>query len=112
MAVKMFLRLFSGICAKSDLVTLNGQPLSLIPLSSTGNVTEYGADITAWAGQIATMAFTAFPQVPHNSVNTLFLDAVQFSPFSVPEPSPLSLFALGAFLILRAKRHSPYRALG
>ena len=85
-------------------VTLGGQALTLLPISTDPNSTLYGADIHAWAGQTADLAFTAFAQRPHASNIYLYLDSIQFSNQPIPEPSMFGLFALGALLGLRFVR--------
>jgi hypothetical protein len=85
--------------ANSFAVTLNGQTLSLILLSSASGYDVYGADIQSWANQTATLSFTVFAQQPHVDNNILYLDDIQFSTSSVPEPSILGLSALGGLFL-------------
>jgi len=89
-------------------VTLGGQQLSLTALGSGANYTLYGAAIPAWAGQTAELDFTVLAGNPHISNNYVFLDDIQFSNSSIPEPSTLGLSALGALLlgwrVLRCRR--------
>ena len=93
--------------ANSFAVSMNGQTLSLTPLSTTSSYTLYGVNIRAWAGQSATLAFTVFAQQPHVNNNFLYLDDLQFSSSSVPEPGILGLFAIGGlFFGLRYWRNS------
>lgn len=80
-------------------VTLGGQTLSLVPLQSGANYTLYGVDIHTWAGQTAELAFTSYYPYPHVGEIPVYLDAIQFSNQGVPEPSVLSLSALGAMLL-------------
>ncbi len=83
-------------------VTLGGQTLSLTVLGTGPNYTLYGADVSQWANQTAQLAFTVFGENPHVNDETLFLDAIQFSSQTVPEPSVFGLLALGGlFLSLR-----------
>jgi hypothetical protein len=79
-------------------VTLGGQTLSLIPVSSGVNYTLYAADVHAWAGQTAQLAFTAFAERPHFNDTYLYLDSIQFSSTPTPEPGVFSLCALGGLL--------------
>jgi hypothetical protein len=80
-------------------VTLGGQTLSLIPLQAGANYILYGADIHAWAGQTAELAFTAIAQRPHHVDTYLYLDSIQFSNQPVPEPGIFGLSALGVLLL-------------
>ena len=80
-------------------VTLGGQQLSLAALGSGANYTLYGAAIPAWAGQTAELDFTVLAGNPHISNNYLFLDDIQFSNQSIPEPGVFGLSALGALLL-------------
>ena len=86
-------------------VTLGGQTLSVTPLSAGLNYTLYGADVSAWAGQMAQLAFTVLAENPHVDNEYISLGAIQFSTQSIPEPSTLALAALGAlFLGFRRRR--------
>ncbi len=80
-------------------VTLGGQPLSLIPVQAGANYTLYGADVHAWAGQTAELAFTALYPHPHTGQIPLYLDSIEFSNQSVPEPRVCGLSAIGALLL-------------
>jgi hypothetical protein len=79
-------------------VSLNGQNMPIIPLQSGPNFEIYGADISAFAGSTAELRFTEQPPLsPSHSPPTIaYLDDIQFSDQSIPEPSELSLFALTA----------------
>jgi hypothetical protein len=79
-------------------VTLGGQALSLTALQNGPNYTLYGADIHAWAGQLAELKFTVFAERPHVSNEYVFLDSIQLSDLVVPEPSALGFFMLSALL--------------
>ena len=80
-------------------VTLGGQTLSLVPVASGADYTLYGADVHAFAGQTAEMAFTVFAYPQQFAADYLFLDSIQFSNQPVPEPGVFSLWALGAVLV-------------
>jgi hypothetical protein len=79
-------------------VMLGGQALSLFSLFNGANYTLYGADISSFAGLTVPLAFTVFAENPHVDDQYLYLDSIQFSTQSVPEPSSLALGALGALL--------------
>jgi len=80
------------------IVSLNGTPIAMYPLSVSSGYTTYGGDISAFSGQMATLAFTA-PPTAANPFFRIGLDAISFSPMPVPEPSVIALAAIGALLL-------------
>lgn len=80
-------------------VTLGGQTLYLTTLGTGADYTLYGANVSQWAGQTAQLAFTVFAENPHVDDEYLYLDAIQFSTQSIPEPSEFALVAFGALLL-------------
>jgi hypothetical protein len=89
-------------------VTFNGHPLAFNAIGSGTGYTIWQANISAFAGQIGTLAFDAPWQTSG------LLDNIQFSPVPAPEPTPLALIALGpVFLGFRRclSRHSPSGSL-
>ena len=89
-------------------VTLGGQTLSLVPVATGANYTEYAADIHAFAGETAQLDFIV-NVYPHQDVcDYLYLDSIQFSSQPIPEPSVFGLSASGALLlgwrVLRRRR--------
>jgi hypothetical protein len=82
-------------------VTLGGQNIPIFALESFATHTLYGGNISAFAGSVAELRFSAFPDNYPGS--TVFaLDSIQFSnqPIpEVPEPSAIGLLALGALLL-------------
>ena len=86
------------------IVTLGGVQLSPVPLSTdtnnSPNITLYGADIHAWAGQNQELAFTVVAQRPYDSnIHTMILDSIQFSAEAIPEPGVCGLFACGILFL-------------
>ena len=76
-------------------VSLGGQNLSCMAISNSLNsygrsYTVYGADISAFAGQTETLAFSLAS--PGHGI----LDDIQFSPIAIPETSATSLLCLAA----------------
>jgi len=82
------------------LATVNGQVLPFTQVSAGANFIRYGIDISAFAGQTAEIRFTAEPGFglpdPYTGV---LLDNIQFSSSAIPEPSVLTLSALGTLLL-------------
>ena len=69
-------------------VFFNGQTLAFNAISNKPNYTVWAADISAYAGQVGQLSFTALWQTSG------LLDNIQFSSTPVPEPSNLALVAL------------------
>jgi hypothetical protein len=67
----------------------------------------YGANISAWAGDVGQLEFTA---VYNNADPYFVLDDIAFSSQSVPEPSPLLLTGIGGVLCGLYRRLAPGRA--
>jgi hypothetical protein len=74
-------------------VTLAGQSIPFFAMGTGSNYTLYGGDISAFGGQTAELRFTALP--PNDNWT---IDSIEFSSQAVPEPSVLTLFALGSVL--------------
>ena len=72
-------------------VSLGGQSLSYTAISSGPNYTLYGADISRFAGQTASLTFL--------SPSLDFIDDIEFSPQVIPEPSSLALCLCGGLLL-------------
>ena len=81
-------------------VSLGGQPLTLIPMA-TGSTpgypyTLYEAVISSFAGQVASLSFTALALGQFGS--ELIVDNIQFSSSPIPEPCELALVAFSALV--------------
>ena len=79
-------------------VSLNGTEITMYPLATFPSYTVYGGDVSAFAGQVANLTFTAFP-TPSDPFRGFVVDAIAFSPMPVPEPSVIALAAIGALLL-------------
>ncbi len=78
-------------------VMLNGQTLNMIPLATNSpNDIVYGADVSMFANQVATLSLIAPPLENPNGAE---FDSIVFSTSSIPEPSELTFGALGALII-------------
>lgn len=102
-----FLAIPSSLAVSNFTVSLGGVNLNLISFPvSNENYTLYEADVSAFAGLSEELKFTLLAQNPHVSNRYLSLDDVQFSPEAIPEPSGLSLLALGLTgLVLLHRSH-------
>ena len=74
-------------------VSLGGLNLSYTSISNTPEYTLYGADISMFAGQTASLKFFSA------SLSLYFIDDVLFSSQAIPEPSSLALLGFGAVLL-------------
>lgn len=83
--------LFSAYNRSPDYYSLNvslaGQSLAFLPVSSNPDYTVYGADISGFAGQTTTLTFSG---------NRFMIDDIRFSELPIPEPSTAALLGLGA----------------
>jgi len=88
------------------LVSLGGQALAIFPFSTGANYTLYGADISAFAGLIEALTFTAVLgiNVTLPNPNNWNLDNIQFSSSPVPEPSAFYLSSLGGLFFAWRRR--------
>jgi hypothetical protein len=82
-------------------VTLNGTPISLIPIAG-GRLT---GDVSAFAGTVAQLTFSTTST--GYAGNWLYFDDVQFSASPIPEPSVLGLSVLGGLFLARRCLHRP-----
>jgi hypothetical protein len=69
-------------------VSFAGHNLSLVTLGTGLNYTLYGADISAFAGQLGALTIAASAQP---NIAPYYFDSFVFLPSSVPEPSTMSL---------------------
>jgi hypothetical protein len=88
-------------------VALNGSTIQMTPLEIVPGYTIYGSDISAWAGQTATLSITENP-----SSTLLFgvleVDNISFSQTAVvPEPGPLLLTGVGGTVLAIYRRLAP-----
>ena len=79
------------------IVSLDGQTIQMLPLVVFANYTEYGGDVTAFAGNSELLSFTEQPPVGVPP-SVLELDNIIFSPNTVPEPATWTLLLCGAGL--------------
>jgi hypothetical protein len=71
------------------IVTLNGTPIPISVISTSGYVMTMAGDVSAFAGTSAELKFTA------PSESNYGMDFIAFSSAGVPEPSAFSLIGLG-----------------
>jgi hypothetical protein len=73
----------------APVITIDGQPITMVPLQNFPKYTLYAGDISSFAGKSATLSFTA---------HYLELDNISFSTAAVPEPGLAVLLVIGASL--------------
>lgn len=88
------------------LVAIGGQDVPIFPLTTTGSYTVYGADISAYAGQIKELRLSSLP-TQASPYNYFLIDSIAFSNLPIPEPSVLGLIGVGVLMFgwrLKTKR--------
>ncbi len=88
------------------LVSLGGQSLSFYTLSTGSGYSLYAADISAFANQTEDLTFSAL----QGGNNYWTIDDIQFSSSPIPEPSTLSLIALGGLFLARLRWRKSFQA--
>ncbi len=100
----------AGIYPANPAVTINGTPISVSPLSTSGSIITMAGDVSAFAGATATLSIlcAGVSGSPYSNENIFALDAINFSPNIVPEPGAFVLTALGGLLLgcRRQKSHT------
>ncbi|MEI7728571.1 MAG: PEP-CTERM sorting domain-containing protein [Verrucomicrobiota bacterium] len=85
-------------------VSLAGNVLPTVTVSSNASYMVWGADISAYAGSTTELRFTSLYDGT-GLPNLTSLDDIQFMAEAVPEPGTIALFALGGIgLFLAARR--------
>ncbi len=83
-------------------LTLGGQNIPFIALATEPNYTLYCGDISAFAGQLLELAFTASPgSLGQTGWN---LDSIEFSSQPIPEPSTYTLLIAGVGILFRYRQ--------
>ena len=92
------LQIKTGIGAVDFNVALANQNLQLVVLGGGANYTLYGADISAFSGEVAELRITAL-RTAQRPLNPVSLDSIVFSTQTIPEPSAISILSIGAMLV-------------
>ena len=85
-------RSFSNLQLSAD-----GQRLSIVELSerdANGTLT-LGADVSSIAGQSVEIQFESLFRLSDRIESNVYIDAIEYSPIPIPEPSSAALTALG-----------------
>ena len=82
------------------LVSMGGQNTPYVAISTGPNYTVYAGDVSAYAGQVAQLSFSA----PNGANNYWEFDGIQFSSAPVPEPSTYAILALCVFIFCLWKK--------
>ena len=86
-------------------VTLGGQDIPFSAISTGPNYTLYGGDISAFAGQVEDLEFSALEGAfTGGGLNGWNIDDIQFSTDPAPEPGTFALCALGGLCLAWQRR--------
>jgi len=80
------------------ILSLAGQTIPLVQMGSGTNYVLYTGDVSMFAGQTVELRLTAHG-TPDFRFPVDFVDDIEFSSVSIPEPSILALSALGTLLL-------------
>jgi hypothetical protein len=94
-----------GNYGDSFVVTLGGQTINMVPLAVYPTYTEYGGDVSTFAGLREALSITE-PAPAGTPPSILELDNIQFLTSPVPEPGTLALLVAGAALLGLRRRGS------
>jgi hypothetical protein len=88
-----------GLASNPFIITLNGQIINMVAEATLPTYTEYGGDVSAFAGKIETLTITETPPTMGAPPGIMSLDDIVFSTTPVPEPGTLTLLGVGAMLL-------------
>jgi hypothetical protein len=80
---------------------INGQPVSLLPISVQNNGLTYAGDVSQYAGKTVTIEFYVSDPTALGSLN---LQDIAFSSQGVPEPGTMALACLGGLALVSVAR--------
>jgi hypothetical protein len=75
-------------------VSIAGQNVPIVALSTTANYAVYGADVSGFSGQTTELRIAALPTA-ESPYNSFVIDSISFSAQPIPEPNALCLLGLG-----------------
>jgi hypothetical protein len=93
-SLTMDMTFFNG----TPIISLGGQTISMVPLTTFPTYTVYGGDISSFAGQDEQLSIFE-PPPANRPPSILLVDDIQFSPTPVPEPGTWALLAAGGLLL-------------
>lgn len=79
-------------------VSFDGMPASLFLAERGAGISSYAVDLRDYSGRSGNLLFTALPQTSR-TLNSVVLDALEFSPQVVPEPGTATMFFGGLVLL-------------
>lgn len=82
-------------------LSLGGSVVPFVPLTFESNYVEYGADVSAFAGTMTELRFTAHAAP---GMNIVYLDSFVFLPTNVPEPRAVALWGAGMIWLFCARK--------
>jgi hypothetical protein len=107
-AGSLSLRFAANVDLPDFAVTFNGLSLPILQLTPGPNLyqtQEYGCDISAYAGKVGELQFSAEPN--DDPFAAAYFDSIIFSTLPVPEPGTVALFGAGAALLGLRRNRKP-----
>jgi len=84
-------------------LSLGGQNIPLVQIGGGSNYTLYGGDISQFAGQTVELRLSAVATAD-SPFNWVYLDDIEFSPLSIPEPPSPTLVVIGVVIFWMLRR--------
>jgi hypothetical protein len=85
-------------------VSIDGQPIEMVPLQAFVHYTLFGGNVASFGGDVGTLSISE-PLGPSGAFADAEIDNISFSPTAVtPKPDPLILMGIGGLLFALYRR--------
>ena len=92
------IQITTDVNATSLQVVFQGSLVPMFAYEQGANYRIFAGNISSFAGSFSELRISALPVPFYNGFNRIYLDNIQFSTQSIPEPSTFALTGIGALL--------------